>query len=267
MNMTYQKSPIIRWSWLALLPGLMGCATPKQPDPLEGFNRGMFLINKKLDQVIIKPVSTFYDTVLPTPVKTMVLNFFDNIAHLPTIANDILQWNWPRVRADTARFILNSTWGIGGLFDVATKAGIEKRTQDVGHTLAHWGYKNSAYLVLPILGPSTIRDTIGRYGTYYMTPYPYFRQLNIEPRARIRNSLFVTQYISTRADMLKAEKIVNEVAVDEYVFVRDAYLQNREGNSTGTGLSPTADAPMSTGPSTGSEGGGGSLEHLQGPPE
>jgi len=202
---------------------IAGCATktPDNPqDPFETYNRAMFGFNRSIDKWIIIPVAEVYDTILPNPAKTGVSNFFDNVMESSRIANDVLQFQIGWAIADTWRLIFNSTIGIGGLFDVATHFGLEKRTQDLGLTFAKWGAKNSPYFVIPILGPSTIRDGVGLFLDYWVTPYPY-----IDPWY-LRWGLLSLHYVTIRADMLPTEDLINE-AFDPYVFVRDAYLQRR----------------------------------------
>lgn len=200
---------------------LAGCGKYNKADPFERVNRVTFAFNKTADKLIIKPVARTYDALLPKPVQTLVDNFFQNLREVPNVINDVLQGNWRLARHDTARFIINSTYGIGGLLDVAGASGMERHKQDYGLTLARWGYKESSYLVLPFLGPSTVRDGIGLAGLYYTWPPTYLKS-----RA-IRNTLLITDYTDTRARLLKMEPVMDE-SVDEYVFLRTAYLQRRQ---------------------------------------
>lgn len=203
------------------LANLAGCGNSPSVDRFEKLNRSTYAFNKGLDRVLIKPVSRAYEAILPKPIQTMVGNFFQNLSEIPNVGNDILQGNLYYAQYDSARFLVNSTWGLGGLFDVAGKKGLERHRQDFGLTLAKWGYKESSYFVLPILGPSTLRDTVGVVTTYEMGIPAHLKSV------RLRNSLLVLNYVSTRASLLKAEPLIGE-AVDEYVFIRDAYLQHRK---------------------------------------
>lgn len=200
---------------------LSGCGQSPSVDRFEKLNRSTYAFNKGLDRVLIKPVSRAYEAILPKPIQTMVGNFFQNLSEIPNVGNDILQGNLYNAQYDTARFLVNSTWGLGGLFDVAGKKGLERHHQDFGITLAKWGYKESSYFVLPILGPSTIRDGVGLAVTYEMGVPAHLKSV------KLRNGLLVLNFIDTRASLLKAEPLIGE-AVDEYVFIRDAYLQHRK---------------------------------------
>lgn len=201
---------------------LSACQKPQSHDQLECLNRGIYGFNKAADRVVLKPVARVYEAVFPDPIRQMVGNFFQNLHEIPTVANDLLQGEFAYARADTARFLLNTTWGMGGLFDVAhTKGGLKPRRQDFGLTLAKWGYKDSQYVVLPLLGPSTVRDGVGRVGTYYLSAQAYMHSV------KLRNALLTAQFVDTRAGLLKMEPAIEE-AVDEYVFVRNAYLQHRQ---------------------------------------
>jgi phospholipid-binding lipoprotein MlaA len=250
-----------------VLMGLTGCSTKNKQDPLEPLNRVMFSGNKKLDTFIIKPLATAYDKSIPQPLKASVVHFFDNIWTIPTIANDLLQFQFRQAWIATARFALNTTIGIAGIFDVAsTVKQLPPHKQDFGHTLERWGYKNSMYLVLPIFGPSTVRDGIGRVATLYMTPYPYIHSVSA------RNWLMGVNFMSDRADLLKLETIIETAAVDEYVFIRDAYLQKRESDMAMGSFTIGKESGASETLSGGGESSvpaaeGGALEHLQGPPE
>lgn len=207
---------------LALSGLLGGCATSGNPkDPIEGFNRAMFAFNEGLDTVLIKPVAQGYDTVLPTPVKTGVTNFFGNIADLFIGVNNLLQGKADQAVSDLGRVAINSTIGILGLFDVATEAGLEKHEEDFGQTFGRWGMGDGAYVVIPVFGPRTVRDTAGLVLDVAVDPVG-----NVD-HVTTRNSLLALRMIDTRADLLPADKVVEEAALDKYSYVRDGYLQRR----------------------------------------
>lgn len=207
---------------LALAGLLGGCATSGNPkDPIEGFNRAMFAFNEGLDTVLIKPVAQGYDAVLPTPVKTGVTNFFGNIADLFIGVNNLLQGKPDQAVSDLGRVVVNSTIGILGLFDVASEAGLEKHEEDFGQTFGRWGAGDGAYVVIPVFGPRTVRDTAGLVLDVAVDPVG-----NIDHVAT-RNSLVALRMIDTRADLLPADKVIAEAALDKYAYVRDGYLQRR----------------------------------------
>ncbi|MCC5791873.1 MAG: VacJ family lipoprotein [Legionellaceae bacterium] len=190
-------------------------------DPYEYINRQTDKFNVAFDATVLKPPARFYKAVLPAPVRMGIDNFYSNLHMLPTTANDLLQAEWKQAIRDTWRFAINSTLGIGGILDVATGFGLPKHTNDMGLTFAKWGDKQSPYLVLPLLGPSTIRDAIGLTFDYALfMPYPY---LNNDA---LLYSLLGLRYIDIRSQFLDTEKLMAE-ALDPYAFVRDAYLQNR----------------------------------------
>ncbi|OGT37397.1 MAG: hypothetical protein A3F12_06330 [Gammaproteobacteria bacterium RIFCSPHIGHO2_12_FULL_38_14] len=191
-------------------------------DPLEGFNRGIFSFNDMVDHYILKPIATLYNKILPTPLNQGINNFFNNINTLPTIANDLLQLHLYQTLNDTWRLAINTTVGVGGLFDIASRMNLKHHINDFGLTLSAWGYKNSTYIVFPFFGPSTIRDGFGFAVDYYaFSIYPH-----IYP-ARSRYALYGLGVIDRRAQLLKFEPVFEEVAIDKYIFVRDAYVQHR----------------------------------------
>jgi phospholipid-binding lipoprotein MlaA len=201
---------------------LGGCATTGNPkDPIEGFNRAMFGFNEGLDKVIIKPVAKGYDAVLPQPVQTGVANFFSNIADVFIGVNNLLQGKPIQAVSDGGRFLVNTTIGIVGIFDPASHLGLEKHDEDFGQTFGRWGVGDGAYVVLPVFGPRTARDTIGLGFDVYADPVA-----NVS-HVPTRNTLLVVRTISDRADLLKADKIIEEAALDKYSYIRDAYLQRR----------------------------------------
>ena len=201
---------------------LGGCATSGNPkDPIEGFNRAMFAFNEGLDTVLIKPVAQGYDAVLPTPVRTGVTNFFGNIADLFIGVNNLLQGKPDQAVSDIGRVLVNSTVGILGLFDVATEMGLEKHDEDFGQTFGRWGVGDGAYVVIPVFGPRTVRDTAGLVLDVAADPVG-----NVDHVAT-RNSLYTLRFIDTRADLLPADKVIEEAALDKYAYVRDGYLQRR----------------------------------------
>jgi phospholipid-binding lipoprotein MlaA len=210
----------------ALMALASGCASvpgaAPQKDPWESLNRGTYEFNDSLDRLAFKPVARFYADVVPGFAQEGVYNFFENVYDVNTGLNNLLQGKFAEGASDLARFAVNTVMGIGGLWDLATPMGLEKRQEDFGQTLGWWGVPPGPYLVLPFLGPSTVRDAAGRV----VDPnYAYSRQIS---DIVVRNSIFALDTIRTRAGYLKAGKIVDEAAaIDPYSFTRDAWLQRR----------------------------------------
>lgn len=201
---------------------LGGCATSgNQKDPIEGVNRAMFAFNEGLDAVVIKPVSQGYDAVMPSPVRTGVTNFFGNIADLFIGVNNLLQGKPADAVSDIGRVLVNSTIGILGLIDVASDMGMEKHEEDFGQTFGRWGVGDGAYVVVPVFGPRTVRDTAGLVLDVAADPVGHVDHVPT------RNSLLALRIVDTRADLLPADKVIEEAALDKYSYVRDGYLQRR----------------------------------------
>ncbi len=190
-------------------------------DPYETFNRPMFVINDWLDRLILKPIAVLYTKLMPKPLAKGVINVYNNIDTVPTLLNDMLQGNFYQAVNDSWRLGINTTIGLGGLFDVASGIGLEPNKQDFGLTLAQWGWVNSNYLVLPILGPGTVRDQLAIYPNYYLTIYPYIESDTLE------YGLLAGSFIVRRAELLRYQGVFEQAALDKYTFVRDAYLQRR----------------------------------------
>jgi len=207
-----------------LLAGAAGCATTNggdPRDPMEGFNRAMYSFNDGFDQTIGKPVASAYRDVLPSPVRTGVRNFFSNIADLWIGINNLLQGKPIDFMSDWARFAFNSTFGLLGFIDIASDMGMEKHDEDFGQTFGRWGAGDGAYIVWPFLGSSGVRDSVGLIFDLGLDPV-----LQHEP-VRVRNVMTVLRATGKRADLLDASRILEEAALDKYVFQRDAYLQRR----------------------------------------
>ena len=227
---------IIRNLFLALLlAGAAGCATTGADgrDPLEGFNRAMYSFNDGFDSAIGKPVSTAYRDTLPAPVRGWVRNFFANIADLLIGANNLLQGKPADMVTDWARFAINSTLGVFGINDVASDIGIEKHDEDFGQTFGRWGVGDGAYVVWPFLGSSSVRDSVGLIFDVSLDPVLQHKPF------RVRNAMTILRATSKRADLLDASRILEEAALDRYVFQRDAYLQRRR-NQVHDGNPPRA---------------------------
>jgi len=188
-------------------------------DPWEGFNRTMFSFNEGLDRAIIKPVTQGYRYVMPDFAEKGVHNFFENIGDVKTFFNNVLQGKPKEASEDLGRVLVNTTIGIGGLFDVASALGIPKHDEDFGQTLGAWGVDSGPYLVLPLFGPSSVRDGIGRIPDAMVDP---LQEIGDEDT---QLGLQVLRVIDTRAEILKAEGVISG---DRYTFIRDAYLQRRE---------------------------------------
>ena len=205
-----------------------GCASSQtrsanavDPDPLEPANRAFFTFNETLDQYLIRPVAETYVEVAPQPMRTAVTNFFNNLTYLNVILNSFLQGKFYQGVNDTARFVINSTLGVGGLLDVATDAGLPAHQEDFGQTLAVWGAGPGAYLYLPVRGPNSVRDVPDLATSYFLNPMAYVTGAVLFP-------ITALGVINSRANLLDETRIRDEAAVDSYSFTREAYIQRRE---------------------------------------
>lgn len=215
---------VFRFFFLFATLILTGCASPggksNPKDPFEGFNRGVYRFNDTMDKAVLKPVAQGYDKVTPKPVQNMVHNFFSNLDDVVVTFNDLLQLKFAQAAADGTRVIVNSTFGVFGLINVASR--LEKHNEDFGQTMGYWGVSSGPYIVLPILGPSSVRDGIGLYGDTYIGPIS-----NLDNIAQ-RNQLYIAKGIELRASLLDTEKVVDDTMLDRYSFIRDAYLMRRQ---------------------------------------
>lgn len=206
---------------------LSGCATVPQGtapqiDPYEGFNRKVFKMNIILDGVLLRPIAVVYQHIVPAPVNKGITNFFHNLHEISNIANDMLQGKFLFALSDAWRFTVNSTVGLLGFFDVASPAGLTEHNQDFGVTLATWGYKDSAFLMLPIFGPTTVRDALSMpVDQYALSAWPYIDS------DKLYTALYATKTIDRRASLLPADQLIRQ-SFDPYIFVRNAYLQRRQ---------------------------------------
>ena len=217
------------WAAAGLVLALVqGCATGPQAhpaDPLEPMNRAVFSFNDKVDQAVVKPVATAYQNVVPALVRRGVGNVFSNISDLWSTVNNLLQAK-PEAASDSFfRFTTNTLWGVGGIFDVASDLGIPQHRENFGRTLGHWGVASGPYLVLPLFGPSSVRDTAGRLVDM---------QGNLVTRTdnmSARNSMMFLNAVDTRANLLSAGNFLEAAALDKYSFARDVYLQRQQRSS------------------------------------
>ncbi|WP_396330527.1 VacJ family lipoprotein [Burkholderia anthina] len=210
---------------VAAVAALSGCATVQTPtkgDPLEGFNRTMYTFNDTVDTYALKPVAKGYQYVVPQPVRESVTNFFSNIGDVYIAANNIVQLRIADGVGDIMRVVINTVFGVGGLFDVATIAKLPKHTADFGITMGRYGVPSGPYLVLPLLGPSTLRDTAGLGVDYVGNPLTY-----VKPDG-LSWGLFGVNLVNARANLLGAGDVLDAAALDKYSFVRNAYLQRRQ---------------------------------------
>ena len=215
--------PVIRFFLLLASLALGGCAsTHHNPaDPFEPFNRGVYKFNDVLDKAVVKPAAKGYNAVMPAPGKMMVSNFFSNLDDVVVTINDLLQIKVVRAASDGGRILVNSTIGLYGLVDVASRVGMEKHHEDFGQTLGYWGIGSGPYLVIPLLGPSSVRDGLGLYADSRSGVLRRIKYVDF------RNQLYATDMLSKRTRLLSQEKVLDEAMIDQYSFIRDAYLQRR----------------------------------------
>ena len=201
---------------------LAGCAvTPSRVDPFEPWNRAMYSVHEAVDSALIKPVAQQYVKNTPQPVRTSVSNFFGNIDDLFSGINDLLQGKGNRAGDAFGRVLLNSTFGIVGIFDLASMTGIPKDKNDFGLTFGKWGASEGAYLFIPLFGPTTVRDGTGTILRIYASPTGYIDNIGL------RNSIWGLNYLDTRAQALQSEDVLDTAALDKYRFLRNAYLRAR----------------------------------------
>ena len=222
---------------LGLLGLLAGCATTdsgESGDPYESMNRKFYAFNDAIDRNFLQPVAEGYADVTPAPVRNSVTNFFDNVGNINTIANDLLQGKVVQFAEDTSRFVINSTVGIGGLFDPASAVGLEQNSEDLGQTFGTYGAGEGAYLMLPLLGPSSYRDLPAPVMAMLLNPFTYLAPVISVPVGAVNA-------VNSRANLLEATRIRDQAALDPYTFVREAWRQQREfeiydGNPPGDGF-------------------------------
>jgi phospholipid-binding lipoprotein MlaA len=207
---------------VAISAALTGCATSTPHDPFEGYNRAMFEFNDRLDQAVLKPTAIAYRDTAPEPLQIAIANFFENLSDVWTGANNLLQGKVEDGLNDFMRFSVNSTLGLGGLIDIGSAAGIPKHKQDFGTTLGVWGVPSGPYVVLPLMGPSTVRDTAALPADFQADPWSY-----VDP-ARTRYIGSAVRLVDKRASVLDAFNLIEEAALDRYEFIRDGFLQRRE---------------------------------------
>lgn len=249
------KGLVVLVVMLGTVAMLSGCATnPSDDDPLEPMNRAFYTFNDTLDKHVLEPVAVRYKEYTPKPVRTGVTNFFNNLGYLNTVANDFLQGKINQGLADAGRFALNSSFGVFGLFDVATKWGVPKHEEDLGQTFGVWGMPEIAYLVIPLNGPSSVRDAPNLVTSSYLNPLFYASTVVAFP-------LGALQVINTRANLLEATKVRDEAAIDPYVFTRAAYEQKRryeiyDGNPPSQGLDEFIEEDTGNGDTSSGNGSG-----------
>ena len=225
----------------SLAMALAGCASGPPNDPLEPYNRGMATFNENVDDVVLKPVATVYKTITPPMVRTGVSNFFSNVSDIWSFANNVLQLHPEGALNSAVRVTVNTVFGLGGLLDVASEMGVDRRKQDFGLTLGHYGVPTGPYLVLPLLGPSTVRDTVALPLDWKGNPLD-----GVTPVAT-RNSLLGLRMLNTRANLLRASEVLDTAALDKYSFTRDVFLQvrsQRAAEAAGKELLQNGDSGM-----------------------
>jgi phospholipid-binding lipoprotein MlaA len=217
--------------WLVVLMALLsGCATVGQVrggpgqrlDPWENWNRKVFAFNERLDVNVLKPIATTYNQVVPTMVRAGVSNFFNNFSDAWSGVNNLLQGKVELAFRDAFRVGINSFFGVFGLLDVATDLGLERTNEDFGQTLGRWGVGPGAYVVWPLLGPSTVRESLALPLDRWMTS-----PASLANGAWVQSNITAVQLVNARAGLLGASRLIDDIALDKYTFLRDAYLQRR----------------------------------------
>jgi len=253
---TRRRAPIT--AALAIAVALAGCQTIREGrggpgqrlDPWENWNRKVFNFNEDLDRTVLKPVATAYSNVVPQPVRRGVSNFFSNFADAWSAINNMLQGKIELGFEDATRVGANTLFGLFGILDVASEMGLDHHYEDFGQTLGRYGVGAGAYVVLPVLGPSTVRDTAALPLDRLATPPAFFEG------TRTQIGLTVLQIVNTRSSLLGASRVIDDISLDKYTFVRDAYLQRRrslvfDGDAPETPAAPEDAASAAAGAAAG----------------
>ena len=209
---------------------LSACATTgglDERDPWEGFNRGVYTFNETMDNILFEPIGKVYDFITPDVLDSGITNFFRNIAQVPVIANNILQFKFDQAVNDTVRLFLNSTIGLLGFFDISTEAGLASSKADFGQTLAHWGVSSGPYLVMPFFGPGTIRHAAGYAVDGALNPVFYL------DNDLTKAGLLSLNFVDVKSDLLSAVDLLEEAALDKYEFTKNAYFEKRNNKING----------------------------------
>jgi phospholipid-binding lipoprotein MlaA len=226
--MPIRPHTFVPFTLLAVLSGCASVGDPDPRDPLEPMNRAVSRFNDTVDNALFKPVAKGYKTVTPKPIRNGVRNFFSNLDDVTEFANNLLQFKIYDASSDLMRVAVNSSFGLLGIFDVASEMRLQKHNEDFGQTLGHWGIGSGPYLVLPILGSSSFRDGVGLYvDSSYIDPIYQLKDI------ASRNDALGIKFIGRRADLLDASTVMEEAALDKYEFIRDFYLDRREGQING----------------------------------
>ena len=208
----------------AMLLSLSGCATTgalDERDPWEGVNRGVYNFNNAADKYLLNHIANFYNFITPDFIDNGVTNFFDNLRQIPAIANDLLQLKFDKAVNDLSRFMINSSWGLLGFNDVVGN-NIPPGEEDFGQTLAHWGVGSGPYIVLPLLGPSSVRDATGFVADIFINPVTYIDNNDVTL------GLFALSAVDIKSDLLSARDVIGEAAIDEYEFLKNAFFERRK---------------------------------------
>jgi phospholipid-binding lipoprotein MlaA len=225
---------------VVLLVFISGCATTgvkDERDPIEGFNRSMYSFNQGMDKILFNPVAKLYQAITPDFVERSISNFFNNIDDISIIANDILQLKIGQAYMDTARFVFNSTLGLAGFRDVSSQMGLEKHDEDFGQTLAVWGVGAGPYIVVPIFGPTTLRDSTSLVvDDVLLNPVSYLNNNDA-----LKAGILTVNFIDIKADLLIANDLIDEAALDQYEFTKNAYFSRRESQINDGRLEPLPD--------------------------
>ena len=218
------RRPAMKVRALAVLAVALvaGCAAgPTRDDPLEPMNRTLYQVHDAVDTAVVKPIAQAYINVVPQLIRTGVSNVFNNIDDLFSAVNGLLQGKLDKAGDDLGRVLLNTGFGLGGLFDLASMMGIERGNEDFGQTFGAWGFPQGPYLFVPLFGPTTVRDGTGVVVRIALGPVGYV------PNVPVRNSLYGWGYVDLRAQALETSAVIDTAALDRYLFIRNAYLQRR----------------------------------------
>lgn len=217
-------SKVWKLPFVVLTMVITGCAgnqSTDESDPHESMNRVFYNVNDSIDRNFLQPVARGYVKVTPDPVREGITNFFDNVSYINVIMNDLMQGKGGQFLQDSGRFLVNSTVGVGGLFDPAGGLGLKQHDEDLGQTFGVWGMGEGAYLTLPLLGPSSYRDLPDMASAMFLNPLTYLNPVVTIPAGLVNA-------VNKRANLLEATRIRDQAALDPYVFVREAYRQQRE---------------------------------------